>query len=550
MSKSKTEKSKFVENKENDELVTIKNELKRTYENFLDLFDNAPIGYITLDKSGSIKAANQFTYQIFKLSKYDLIGKPFSMFLTKESMNTFYDTMKKSASLNMSQNCEIKLQNHINENIYVKITIRSELDEKQNIKESKIAIVDITQQKEAEEKVLTYQLGFEERLSIRTSELEENNRILSEQRDKAEEMNRVKSMFLSNMSHELRTPMVGILGFSEVIMSDTKDPDIKEMASLIHSGGTRLLETLNLILDFTKVESEKINLNYENTDVNEIVNEVVNIFTETIYKKNLKIEYKSNDKGIKANVDPRLFRQIINNLVNNSIKFTNEGSIEVLLYTENNNLILKVKDTGVGIEKERINLLFEEFLQTGVNTDRQFSGSGLGLTLTKRFVELMDGTIRVISEINKGTEFIVELPLTPKENTTFSFGETFKGMKALIVEDDEISYSLLKNIIDDLCEADIATNMEDAINKASEYLYNFVIMDINLGGEDTGIDVTRELRIIKGYDKVPIIAVTAYAMKGDKNFFINSGLDAYVSKPFTRSELIETIKRSVQKASE
>ena len=359
-------------------------------------------------------------------------------------------------------------------------------------------------------------------------------------------MNRVKSLFLSNMSHELRTPMVGILGFSEVIMAEAKDPDIKEMASLIHSGGTRLLETLNLILDFSKVESEKINLNYENTNVNEIVNDVVNIFSETVQKKNLKIEYKSDDKGIYADVDPRLFRQIINNLINNAVKFTNDGSVEILMYTDNNNLILKVKDTGVGIEKERINLLFEEFRQTGVYANRQFSGTGLGLTLTKRFIELMDGTIRVKSEINKGTEFIVELPLEPKEQTEHSLGEIFTGMRALIVEDDEISYSLLKNIINDLCEADIATNMEDALNKASEHLYDFIIMDINLGGEDTGIDVTREIRTIKNYDRVPIIAVTAYAMKGDKNFFINSGLDAYVSKPFTRSELIETIKRSIE----
>ncbi len=546
MSKSKIDRLKPDSNTENDELIKVQNELKRTYENFLDLFDNAPIGYITLDKSGSIKSANKFTYQIFKLNKYDLLGKSFSIFVSKEDFNTYFESLKKSSVPDKTQNCRIRLHNHLGEHIYAQLTISSILEEDLSIKESKIAIVDITLQKEAEEKSFSIQRNFEEELSKRIKDIEDNNRLLTVARDKAEEMNRVKSLFLANISHELRTPMVGILGFSEVIMAETKDPDIKEMASLIHNGGTRLLETLNLILDFSKVESEKLNLNYENTDVSEIVNDVVNIFSETIQKKNLVIEYKSENKEINANIDPRIFRQIINNLVNNAVKYTNEGTVEVSLFSDNEKLILKVKDTGGGIEKEKINLIFDEYRQLGDSYNRQFSSTGLGLALTKRFIELMNGTISITSEMNKGTEFTVVLPLMPKEKTEFKIGDSFKGMKALIVEDDEISYSLLKNIISDLCEADIATNMEDALNKASEHLYDFVIMDINLGGEDTGIDVTRELRIIKNYDKVPIIAVTAYAMKGDKNFFINSGLDAYVSKPFTRSELIETIKRSIE----
>jgi CheY-like chemotaxis protein len=236
--------------------------------------------------------------------------------------------------------------------------------------------------------------------------------------------------------------------------------------------------------------------------------------------------------------------------VNNAVKYTNEGSIEVVLLTYEEKLTLKVKDTGIGIDKDKIGLIFEEFRQVSEGLNRRFSGTGLGLTLTKRFVELMSGNISVISELNKGTEFIVELPLAPEETSSINISSSLYGMKALIVEDDEISYSLLKNIINDLCEADIATNMEDAMNKASDNLYDFVIMDINLGGDDTGLDVTRELRTLDGYSNVPIIAVTAYAMKGDKKFFVNSGLDAYVSKPFTRNELILTIKRCLNSFTE
>jgi PAS domain S-box-containing protein len=543
MNDSNINKPPGKKNKTSEELVKVQNELKRTYENFLYIFDNAPIGYITLDNSGLIKAANKFTFNILKLSKYDLLEKSFSGFVHKESNKLFFDTTKKSIKSGKNQRCELKLQNSIGEPFYAEVTISSVLDSKKKISESKIAFVDITPQKEAEKKLVLIDRRLEEQINTRTQELIESNKMLEEARDKAEDLNLMKSFFLANMSHELRTPMVGILGFSEVIMSETKDPDIKEMASLIHNGGTRLLETLNLILDFSKIESEKINLNYEITNVNETVKDVVNIFSDTIQKKNLVIKFTSIENEIKATVDTRLFKQIIINLVNNAVKYTNEGYIEVSLLTYEEKLILKVRDTGIGIDKDKIGIIFEEFRQVSEGLNRQFSGTGLGLTLTKRFIELMNGSIRVISELNKGTEFIVELPLEPEETSNISINIFLPGMKALIVEDDEISYSLLKNIINDLCEAHIATNLEDAMNKASEHLYDFVIMDINLGGDDTGIDVTRELRTLDGYSNVPIIAVTAYAMKGDKKFFVNSGLDAYVSKPFTRNELIMTIKR-------
>lgn len=549
MDSPKTNKSNKKKAFENEDLKKVQSELKRTYKNFLDLFDNAPIGYITLDKNGIIKSANDYTFHIFRINKYDFLEKSFSIFVSIEDQNKYLDALKKSAEDGKSINCELNLNNHLGEYIYVILTACCNPSEDTEIDEIKIAIIDITRQKEAEYSMTALQKDFEEQLTNRTNELEDYNKLLIQQRDKAEEMNRVKSVFLANMSHELRTPMVGILGFSEVIATEAKDPDIKEMASLIHNGGTRLLETLNLILDFTKVESEKTSLNYESVRVNEIVNETVNNFTETIQKKNLKIISKSANKEITAILDPRLFKQILNNLINNAVKYTNEGYIEVSLEKRDKEIVLKVKDTGIGIEDDKVSSLFEVYREEDKEFTRQFNGAGLELTLAKRFTELMNGTIRAASEYKKGSEFTVVLPIAPKESVNVSSTDSFKGLKALIVEDDEISYSLLKNIISELCDAEIATNMDDALNKASEFLYDFVIMDINLGSSDTGIDVTRELRTIKGYDKVPIVAVTAYAMKGDKNFFINSGLDAYVSKPFTRNELIETIKQSIETVS-
>lgn len=527
------------------ELVKVQNELKKSFEKYLKLFDNSTVGYITLDKRGVIQSCNNFACDLLGRGKHNLIGTYFSQFISDSTSFIFFDTLKQCISSMSVRDCKINIENSARQNYNLLVSvIPNTLQGEDNI-ENLLVLQNITDQVQAEVKLSKLQEEIDTVVQSKTMELLKRIESLEEANKKLEESGRIKSQFLTNMSHELRTPMVGILGFSELIISESKNPDIKEMASLIHSGGTRLLETLNLILDFTKVESEKISLVNEKCDIKLIAMEIVNTFSSTVQKKNLKMKFIAEGNNFYALIDPRLFKQVINNLVNNAIKYTNEGEISVTLLSDSEFITLKVKDTGIGIPENKIGIIFDEFRQASEGLNRHFGGAGLGLTLAKRFIELMGGRISVESVEGEGSTFTVFIP-TVLESVDESSKNVVVPKRALIVEDDEISYSLLKNIVEELCPADIATNLEDALNKVGINTYDFIIMDINLGSEDTGIDVTREIRLLESYKNIPVIAVTAYAMKGDKNLFLESGLDAYVSKPFTRSDLLKTINNCLK----
>lgn len=528
-----------------NELVKVQVELKKSFEKYLRLFDCPSVGYITLDKNGKIQSCNNYACELLGNTKHNLIGTYFSRFITDTSNLDYFDTLKLSMSTLSARSCQINIQNSTKNIFNILLTIMPNPDNGEDNIDNMLVIQNITGQRQAELKLSDLKEEIDKIVESRINDLLKRIEYLEDLNKKLEESGRIKSQFLSNMSHELRTPMVGILGFSELIISESKNADIKEMASLIHSGGTRLLETLNLILDFTKVESEKISLVNERCDIKLLAEEIFKTYSYTVQKKSLEMGFVAEGKNFCAFIDPRIFKQVINNLLNNAVKYTNEGKVTLILLSDSKFITLKVKDTGIGIPENKIGLIFDEFRQASEGLNRHFGGAGLGLTLAKRFIELMGGKINVESIEGKGSEFTVIIPNAAESKDSGKMSD-IKPIRALIVEDDEISYSLLKNIVEELCPADIATNLEDALNKIVTNKYDFVIMDINLGSEDTGIDVTREIRLIEGYKNIPVIAVTAYAMKGDKNMFLESGLDAYVSKPFTRSELLKTINNCLR----
>ena len=239
-------------------------------------------------------------------------------------------------------------------------------------------------------------------------------------KEKAEEMNQLKTNFLSNMSHELRTPMIGILGFSEMLRTELEDPELKKMADSIHIGGKRLLNTLNLVLDLARIESNKELINIEKVNLHEQLSGSLATFEMAAKNKNLFLNYSITDKNIYAYLDKRIFGQVINNLVNNAIKFTKVGGITVEAGIEssgdNHFCLLKVIDTGIGIKAADMNIIFEEFRQASEGMGRTFEGTGLGLTITKRSVELMNGSINVESTPGKGTTFFVRFPVPYLDN--------------------------------------------------------------------------------------------------------------------------------------
>lgn len=378
---------------------------------------------------------------------------------------------------------------------------------------------------------------------------------------KAEDSDRIKSNFLANMSHELRTPMVGILGFSEILNNELTDDTHKLMASRVYKGGKRLMNTLNLILDLSRIVAGKLETNYKLFNINEIILNSISHYEQVIKKKNIYIKF-INDNGImEVRLDERMMTDIINNLINNAVKYTEYGGIEVtskFIYENGKRFAeLKVKDTGIGIPSDKTDLIFEEFRQVSEGYSRTFEGTGLGLSLTKKFVEKMNGTISVESELGKGALFTIKVPVNESDSVLLDLAtgkdlaikDSLKSNKMyslLVVDNDYTTLLLVQAYLKGRYSIHTAKNCKEVLDKAKSIQYDLVLMDINLGKEESGLEATRQLRKIDSYRNTPIIAMTAFAMDGDKEEFLSSGCTDYISKPFVQDDLINLINRVIE----
>ncbi len=230
-------------------------------------------------------------------------------------------------------------------------------------------------------------------------------------KDKAEEMNRVKASFFSTMSHELRTPMTGILGFAELLQSSLNDPEHKKMAGVIRGAGERLLDTLNMILDVSKIEADKLEIKSRKCNLSELVSETAELFRHSAEEQNLYFRTEIA-RDVYANVDEKLYRQAVSNLIKNAIKFTKDGGVKISLKTDkvSGNAVFNIADTGIGIPADMLDLIFEPFRQVSEGWGRKSEGTGLGLSITRKFIEKMGGEIKVESELNVGSAFSVIFP--------------------------------------------------------------------------------------------------------------------------------------------
>jgi PAS domain S-box-containing protein len=398
-------------------------------------------------------------------------------------------------------------------------------------------------------------------LAVKVNVTEKKQRTLElvAAKDKAEEMSRLKSSFLANMSHELRTPMIGILGYSELLTAESSDPETRTSAGIIYKSGRRLMDTLDLILDLSRVEAGKLEIVFSKFDIVKTVKDICTLFEETANKKSLYLKVETKYPSLEINLDVKLFREIINNLVNNALKFTSRGGVLVEIYTEisesKEHAIVKIKDTGVGIAKENIPLIWEEFRQVSEGRDRGFEGTGLGLTITKNFIEKMRGTVSVESELNVGSVFKVSFPMSEsaheiksqKQAANIQVAPLFIPIapeilpKILYVEDDPIAAKLVKQILEKICIVEVVVNSKQAIEKAQSTQYVAILMDINLGVGTDGLKTAQIIKQIDSYKNTPIVAITAFAMVGDKEEFLAAGCSHYISKPFERKDLITMV---------
>ena len=391
-----------------------------------------------------------------------------------------------------------------------------------------------------------YMIGMVEDISDRKKTEAE----LQAARSKAEEMTLLKSSFLTNMSHEIRTPLTGIMGFAS-ILQDEVSPGQTEIVRLIEQSGQRLLKTLDAILDLSMLDSGTMPFEPGRVDVVDEVLHQVHRVEETAKEKGLyiKVDYKSID--IFAFLERDYLARVLFNLISNAIKFTKEGGVTVTLSVEDKDLLIEVADTGVGISESFKPLLFEAFRQESSGKTRTYDGTGLGLTIVNRLVEQMSGTIQVESVLGKGSIFTVKLSgvvieklnrkeeIEPRKNLIISSKKSRPSV--LVLDDNQDARRLLQKFLEGGYHVELVGEEKDALELAREHLFDVVLMDINLGGERTGVDALRALRHLSGYEQVPVVALTAYAVTGDRERFLSHGFDGYLGKPLTKQDLYNVI---------
>jgi len=388
-------------------------------------------------------------------------------------------------------------------------------------------------------------------------------------KERAESAEKKKSAFLANMSHEIRTPMNGILGLTELVMQNGLDGKNRSYIDMVHSSAERLLKLINDILDFSKIEAGKFELFEGPFSLRDTIANVLEILAIGAAVKNINLAVDcpvSIPDRLVGDADK--LAQVLTNLVSNGIKFTNAGQVSLKLsldanqLTDREELHFVVQDTGVGIPPDEIDNVFEAFSQLGTTRDSNNPGTGLGLVIAAELVELMGGKIGVTSELNVGTQFSFTIPFVPAPHEEFPLASTSPRsqssqetslpavpLKILLVEDEHINRTLAAAVlVQEGWTVETAENGQQALQTLEKQEFNLVLMDVQMPELD-GFATTRAIRTKekKTGSHLPIIAMTAYAIKGDREKCLTAGMDGYVAKPVRPKLLKEEIERVLRK---
>ncbi len=373
----------------------------------------------------------------------------------------------------------------------------------------------------------------------------QNARLFREIADKSEQLalaSQHKSQFLANMSHELRTPLNAILGYAELLVDGIYGvlPDRpKGVLERIQNNGKHLLALINDVLDLAKIEAGQLTLTLEDYNLPEVVKSVVSATEPLATAKGLKFATALQDNMPLAHGDARRVSQVLLNLVGNAIKFTDDGEVEIRAVSDRGQFVLTVRDTGLGIADADQDRIFGEFQQIDNSNTRKKGGTGLGLAISKRMVELQGGTISVELEARQGVDF-PGCPARPCRRGDGGGGVT--GKRILVIEDTEDNRQIIRDLLTSFdYELLEAVDGAEGVAMAQSYRPDLILMDIQLPVID-GYEATRRIRTIPELARVPIIAVTSYALSGDEAKTREAGCDGYIAKPFSPRQLLAKVR--------
>jgi len=487
---------------------------------------------ITIDGKGSIQTFNPTAEKIFGYPANDVIGNNVSMLLPDQEQNEHENYTAKSrlhAPRIINQDRELQGQRKDRSLFPLELNVAPmELEGQRRF----VGVLrDITERKNNESR-------------------------LQKATDEANAASRAKSDFLATMSHEIRTPMNAILGILGLLKDTPLDEQQKQLVQVGRGSGELLLTIINDILDFSKMEADKLQLEHTDFDLHHLLTQSVGLLKPQADRKGLTLAVSlEQDLPHDANGDPDRLRQILVNLINNAIKFTPRGSITVSASvdsTQGDAFILRcaVQDTGIGIPKEHQATLFDEFTMADQSHTRHHEGTGLGLAICKRLVLLMHGSINVTSTPGNGSTFCFTATLAPSTEQASNNDPArdkpqqypLNSTRILLVEDNPANQIVVKSILQYAkLQVDIADNGREAIEAVRNLPYDIVLMDISMPEMD-GMTATREIRQLPGrLGRLPIIALTAHALSGDRQRFLDAGMNDYLSKPIDRAAMLHCI---------
>ena len=399
---------------------------------------------------------------------------------------------------------------------------------------------------------------------VEVTELRERENDLKAAQAAAEAASEAKSAFLANMSHEIRTPLNGILGMAQVLNSTKLSAEQREQVSAILDSGQTLTSLLNDVLDLSKIEAGKLEISPTQSDLSHTLMRVYKLWVPAAKEKALDLDiYFDKSVPVSAIFDPLRVRQCVGNLISNAIKFTTSGQVQVFVSAEadsstTSNIVITIRDTGIGMTNEVMGRLFEPFLQADGTTSRQFGGTGLGLSISRRLSRMMGGDITVTSEPNKGSEFrfsfqcrlaqekqrLSPSPSTPVQSQIEASLAGIKQRRILIVDDHplnrQVASLFLRPFNWTICEAE---NGQEALEIMKIQTFDLILLDIHMPIMD-GIETITQIRASKeAWANTPVLALTADAMSGDREKYIAAGMNGYVSKPIDSRELLTQISQ-------
>lgn len=506
-------------------------EVYQSEEKYRTILKSMEEGYFELNNRGIFTFVNDAVCKIFGLPKSDLIGSNGMKFVNAKTSKNVYEiynqVFRTGESVQAFEHHIIKEDGTI---VDVEISISVIVSQEGEKIGFRGILRDITQRKQAEK--------------------------LKIEKEVAEAATHAKSEFLANMSHEIRTPMNAILGFSALLRDHVDGAQPRHFLDTILSSGKTLMTLINDILDLSKIEAGKLDIQYASFNPANVLHEMKQIFSQKAEENIIKIIVE---------IDPALpefiyldevrLRQILINLIGNAVKFTDEGSVKISIgcraNAENVDIFLRVKDSGMGIPPDQKDLIFESFQQQKGQITSKYGGTGLGLSITKRLVHMMGGKITVESQVGKGSTFLVEFKnveiasdISTKTSPVIDPDSIeFHDATVLVVDDIEANRSLVKSYLDTpnlkIIEAE---NGQEGVDSAFLNKPDIILMDIKMPTLD-GFEATRQIKNNPELNLIPVIAITASIMKGDEEKIKNSGCDGLLRKPITRDQLLTELIR-------